>query len=276
MTDGGDKSGVRRVSFDVPGMDCPSCAEKVEKSLGKTGVEDCETNPTTGTVEVSFSREFDESRFQRAIEGAGYDVTDVRDVTSEGGDLAPEMDIWTSERAIKTWISGVFLFAGLVFKFLVSDPLIFSVGVGFTASDLLFLVSTGFGAQVIFRNGYYSVRNLNLDIDLLMTIAIVGAVTASLVSSKSLYLEGATLAFMFSVAELLEKDSMKKARNSLRELMELSPDEARVRRDGVEETVEVDEVEVDDVVLVEPGEKIPVDGDVVKGGSAVNESAVTG
>src|SRR5699024_9474312 len=104
----------------------------------------------------------------------------------------------------------------------------------------------------------------------------LGALVASLVFGEALYFEAATLAFLFSIAELLERSSMDQARNSLQELMDLSPDEATVKRDGDEETIPVDEVSVGAVVVVRPGEKIPMDGDVVEGESAVNQAPITG
>ncbi|MFT4881210.1 MAG: Cd2+/Zn2+-exporting ATPase [Salinirussus sp.] len=88
--------------------------------------------------------------------------------------------------------------------------------------------------------------------------------------------EAATLAVLFSVAELLEDYAMDRARDSLRELMELSPDEATVRRDGEEVTVPADDVAVGETVVVRPGEKVPLDGTVSEGESAVDESPITG
>ncbi len=141
---------------------------------------------------------------------------------------------------------------------------------------MAFLLAVLVGGQAIVTNGYYSLRNRNLDIDLLMSVAILGALAVSVGFGQSLYLEAATLAFLFSVAELLERYSMDKARNSLQELMDLSPDEATVKRDGEEETIPVDAVTVGDVVVVRPGEKIPMDGTVADGESAVNQAPITG
>jgi len=81
---------------------------------------------------------------------------------------------------------------------------------------------------------------------------------------------------LFSVAELLERYSMDRARGSLRELMALSPETATVRRDGAEQVVPASAVAVGDRVLVRPGEKVPVDGVVREGDSALDESAITG
>ena len=276
------EAGVGEVTetFTAPEMDCPSCAGKVENAVeGVEGVTAYRTQPTTGKITVTF----DQSRTSadevtRAIENAGYEITDS---TTGGGDgaVAETESVWRSTRAIKTWISGGFTLIGLLFEFVLGGlnaELLATAGVTLSTADVLFLAAVVTGGQEIVRGGYYSLRNRNLDIDLLMSLAILGAVGVSLGFGEALYMEAATLAFLFSVAELLERYSMDKARNSLQELMDLSPDEATVRRDGEEITVPVDEVEVGDVVVVKPGEKIPLDGEVLEGESAVNQAPITG
>ena len=262
--------------LDVPGMDCPSCAGKVEGALdGVGGVQGVDTRPAAGQVTVEYDPgEADEGGIVAAIEGAGYEIADRDEAATDEG-----RSVWLSSRGLKTVASGLFLAGGLVVAFLVPSV---DVGVGsvlgtpHSLADALFLLGIVAGGEVILRGGYHSARNRSLDMDFLMSAAIVGAVTASLVFAEPLYLEGATLAFLVNVAELLERYSMDRARTSLRELMDLSPEEATVRRDGETVTVPVEDVEVGDVVLVRPGEKIPVDGSVVEGESAVNQAPVTG
>jgi Cd2+/Zn2+-exporting ATPase len=271
--------------LSVPDMDCPSCAGKVEKSLEKTeGVEEYETHPTTGTVVVTYDADrATQKDIVTAIEGAGYAVVD------EGGDelgdrsqgdAGDEADgVWRSPRAVKTGISGVFLALGLLFEFFLSAAnveLVTVVGEPLFVADVLFLIAVAVGGQTILRNGYYSAKNLNLDIDFLMSVAILGALAASLVFGEALYFEAATLAVLFSFAELLERASMDRARNSLQELIDLSPDEATVKRGDRTETVRVEELSVGDTVVVKPGEKIPMDGEVIEGSSAVNQAPITG
>ena len=103
-----------------------------------------------------------------------------------------------------------------------------------------------------------------------MTAGVVGALVVDLP------FEAATLAVLYSVAELMERYSMDRARNSLRELVELAPDTATVLRDGEEQTVPAESVDVGERVAVRPGERIPLDGVVREGRSAVDESPVTG
>ncbi|RLM44480.1 cadmium-translocating P-type ATPase [Haloarcula sp. Atlit-47R] len=282
VTDGERTPQVAQLS--VPEMDCASCAGKVENALGAVdGIRAVETRPTTGTAVVTYDRTaVTERDLVTAIESAGYEVTETAGEDDTGTGQSDENDsIWTSSRALKTWVSGVFVALGLVFflEFLLpgaNAQVGSALGTPLYVDDVLFLIAVATGGQEILRGGYYSLKNRNLDIDLLMSIAILGALTASLAFGEALYFEAATLAFLFSVAELLERYSMDRARNSLEELMDLSPDEATVLQDGEETTVPVDEVQVGDVVVIRPGEKIPMDGEVVDGTSAVNQAPITG
>ncbi|GGK61559.1 heavy metal translocating P-type ATPase [Haloarcula sebkhae] len=276
--------GGETLRFSVPEMDCASCAGKVESALGGVdGIRSAETRPTTGTVVVTYDRNATaEQDIASAIESAGYEVTETTGEDDTGAGQSDENDsIWTSSRALKTWISGVFVALGLVFFLELLLPganaQVGSVlGTPLYVDDVLFLIAVATGGQEILRGGYYSLKNRNLDIDLLMSIAILGALVASLAFGEALYFEAATLAFLFSIAELLERYSMDRARNSLAELMDLSPDEATVKRDGGEQVLPVDEVQVGDVVVIRPGEKIPMDGEVLDGTSAVNQAPITG
>jgi len=270
--------------FTVPDMDCASCAGKVESGLdGVAGVTAYETQPTTGRVRVTYDADAtSQSDVVAAIEGAGYEVADVESDGDDGhdhdgGDAAS--GVWRSSRAIETAISAVFLAAGLAFKFGLpgaNQRVATVLGEPLLVSSVLFLVAVAVGGKTIVRNGYYSAKALNLDIDFLMSVAIFGALAASLAFGEALYFEAATLATLFSFAELLERASMDRARDSLQELMDLSPDEATVVRGDGTETVPVEAVAVGDVVAVTPGEKIPMDGEVVDGASAVNQAPITG
>jgi len=259
------------IGLSVPEMDCPSCAGKVESSLdGVEGVESFETRPATGEVRVT--GDADPERVAEAIEGAGYEVADSESDDS-GPDVAGPSEVWRSPRALKTWTGGAFMLVGLLLEFVLTsaDALLFSaLGREFHLSSVLLLAAAGIAGQEILRNGYYSAKNLSLDIDLLMGTGVLAAIAVGL------YFEAATLAVLYSVAELLERFSMDRARNSVRELMDLSPDTATVRRSQGEETVPVEEVSVGETVVVRPGEKIPVDGQVTEGTSAVNQAPITG
>jgi Cd2+/Zn2+-exporting ATPase len=267
-------------------MDCPSCAAKVTTSVEKVaGIEKIETRPTSGTLDVRYDADrTDPDAIADRAEAAGYEVTGTdgeAGATSAASKADEERSsVWGSSRAIKTWISAVFLGFGVLFEFFLSGgnaALLRIPGGELLIGDALMLVAVAIAGQVILRNGYYSARNLSLDIDFLMSAAILGATGISLFFvGASLYIEAASLAVLFNVAELLERYSVTRARNSVEELMELSPDRAVARRDGEEIEIPVGDVEIGEVVLVEPGEKIPMDGAVVEGESAVNQAPITG
>ncbi|QCC57684.1 cation-translocating P-type ATPase [Natrinema thermotolerans] len=285
-TEGTDGGGQRReltARLAVPEMDCPSCAGKVDKSLERVeGVVDVDLNPTTGTATVTYDRDrTSEADVVAAIEGAGYEVTGgtaddgatESDSSGDGVDVAPPSEVWTSPRAKKTWLGAVFVTLGLGFEFLLTGGNVAVASVleyPLHVADLLFLGAVAVSGVPVVRSGYYSAKNRSLDIDLLMGTAIIAA------TGIGYFVEAATLAVLFSIAELLEDYAMDRARDSLRELMELSPDEATVMRDGEEVTVDADDVAVGETVVVRPGDKIPLDGTVREGESAVDESPITG
>jgi Cd2+/Zn2+-exporting ATPase len=271
----GDGWSETTVRLAVPEMDCPSCAQKVDKSLGRVeGVGDTSLQPTTGTAAVSYDADrTTETDVIAAIEGAGYEVHGGTDGPDEGSrDIAPAAELWTSSRAITTWLGAGVLAAGLFVEFLAgANPVVASVlDSPLTLADGLFVLATVVSGVPVIRGGYYSAKNASLDIDLLMGTAIVAA------TAIGYFVEAATLAVLFSIAELLEDYAMDRARNSLRELMELSPEEATVRRNGEETTVPAAEVAVGETVVIRPGEKVPLDGVVTEGESAVDESPITG
>ncbi|GAA0254876.1 heavy metal translocating P-type ATPase [Halobacterium noricense] len=274
----------RTDTFDVPDMDCPSCAGKIENALDTCeGIFSCDTQPTTGTVIVTYDPDTaTQSDFITAIEGAGYAVEGSRTEGSKSQETRPRENpsaVWRSTRALKVYAGATFLALGLAVEYLVpSLNIVLANGFGqtITLTEVFYIVGIIAGGESIIRNGYYSARNLSLDIDLLMSLGILGAVTASLIFGEALYFEGGTLAVLFSFAQLMERYSMGRARSSLDELMELAPETATVRRNGDEQTLHIDAVRVGDVVIVRPGDKIPMDGEVIDGESAVNQAPITG
>jgi len=267
-------------TFEVPEMDCPSCATKVGNALDAvSGIIEYDLQPTTGTATVTYDSEITgRSSVITAVKGAGYEVANAEPEADEDR-TDDRSSIWWSSRAIKTWISGAFLVLGLLVEYLLTAQNISLLRIpsgDLLVSDALMLVGIAAGGEVILRNGYYSAKNRSLDMDFLMSTAIISATGASLLFPVGLYFEAVVVAFFFNVAELLESYSVNQARASLKELVELSPETAVVRRDGEEREVAVDEIAVGEVVLVKPGEKIPMDGEVRDGESAVNQAPITG
>ncbi|MDQ3071227.1 MAG: cadmium-translocating P-type ATPase [Acidobacteriota bacterium] len=134
----------------------------------------------------------------------------------------------------------------------------------------LSLAATAAAGSLIARKALASIRARSLDIYVLMLAAVVGALAIGE------WMEGATVVLLFAIAQALESRSMDRARRAVRALMELAPVEATVRRNGREERVAAASVLHRDLIIVRPGERIPVDGRVLNGSSDVNQAPVTG
>ncbi|MCS6859365.1 MAG: cation-translocating P-type ATPase [Abditibacteriales bacterium] len=137
-------------------------------------------------------------------------------------------------------------------------------------AQALFLLATLIGALPIAKEGIGALLRKKLDAELLVTIAVVGAV-----SIQEFFAAGEVV-FIMLLGEMLESFTVDRARAAISKLMALAPETARVRRDGQEIEIPTDEVVVGDVVVVRPGEKIPVDGSLIAGSGVVDQAAITG
>jgi len=127
------------------------------------------------------------------------------------------------------------------------------------------------GAWYVLPKAWFAARRLRPDMNLLMTVAVVGA------AAIGEWFEASTVAFLFALSLALESWSVGRARRAVAALMDLTPPTARlVRADGSEEQVPPDRVPVGALILVGPGERIPLDGRVVRGASEVNQAPITG
>jgi Cd2+/Zn2+-exporting ATPase len=144
------------------------------------------------------------------------------------------------------------------------------IGVGGPLAWLPFVAAVGLAGTQTARRAWTSLTARRLDMHVLMMVAVVGAV------ALGEWAEGASVVFLFALAQILEARAMERARGAIRALMDLAPVEALVRRGSGEVTVPVDQVQVGEIVIVRPGEKLPLDGTVRAGESYVNQAPITG
>ncbi|GIP44059.1 copper-translocating P-type ATPase [Paenibacillus sp. J45TS6] len=135
---------------------------------------------------------------------------------------------------------------------------------------LTFSAAIIIGGYNLFKKGIKNLFRLQFDMNTLMTVAIIGA------AAIGEWGEGAVVVVLFAISETLERYSMQKARQSIRSLMNIAPKEALIRRGSSEKMVNVDDIQVGDVMIVKPGQKLAMDGIVIKGTSTLNQAAITG
>jgi len=273
MPDGPD-DGSNRLQLSIPEMDCQSCVDKVTSAVEDVeGVRGVDAGAATGRLQVHHEPATSVETITTAIEQAGYAVDRAGADDSASDIVAAAPDVLRSPRGLRVIAGGLILAGAVALEFGYPPwnvELARWFGRPISLADLGFLGATVLAGTPILRAGVASIRLRQLDIDLLMSAGITGALAVGL------YLEGAMIAVLFSAAELLERYAMDRARDSIRELTDLAPETATIRRDREEQTVPTSAVEVGDTVIGRPGERLPVDGVIQEGESPVDESAITG
>jgi Cd2+/Zn2+-exporting ATPase len=241
--------------FRVEGMDCNEEVVILERRL----------KPLDGMEAVS--ADVIGQRLRVQYDAAKLTTSEMVDAVGQTG-----MRMWleheqprasASDVRARLWLtiaSGVTIGAGLLLS---------TVGAA-TSAAVLFAVATVTGAVFPVRRAVAAFRTRTIDINVLMVIAVAGAL------ALGEWLEAASVVFLFAVAQWLEVRTLERARQAIRALVDLSPRQATVKRDGAEVVLPIEELTLGDHVLVRPGEKVPVDGRVVAGHSDINEAPMTG
>ncbi|OWT33611.1 ATPase [Methanobrevibacter sp. 87.7] len=174
----------------------------------------------------------------------------------------------TSKRPYYTIAFGVIL---LVIAYFIGE-LNFSYGLltANTVSIILYVILVLVVGFDTIREGIEGIFNFQVKIELLMTIAVIGAFALNSCA------EGALLILLYYISEFLEDLSIDKSKKSISNLVKLSPDTVTILKDGKEEEIEVDKLNIGDIVVVKPGDKIPIDGIIKKGSTSVNQASITG
>ncbi|MED3624672.1 heavy metal translocating P-type ATPase [Neobacillus thermocopriae] len=242
-------------AYRVQGFTCTNCAAIFENNVKELpGVQDAKVNFGASKVYVKGTTTIEE------LEKAGaFENLKIRDEKEQRVEREP---FWKQKENIKVYISAILLVISWFLGEQYGEEHILPT-IGYAASILI-------GGYSLFIKGLKNLSRLQFDMNTLMTIAIIGA---AIIGEWG---EGATVVILFAVSEALERYSMDKARQSIESLMDIAPKEALIRRGNEEMMIHVDDIQVGDIMIVKPGQKLAMDGVVVKGTSTLNQAAITG
>ena len=246
---------MKTKEYRIEGLSCPNCSKKFEKNVANiAGVSEASVNFAVGKITVTGKASIEEIEAAGAFENLKIIDESQREVSHEKTSKVKEN--WTLTLAL------MFIVGALISQSINGEQAFLTIG--------LFLSAIVIGGFSLFIEGIKDLFKLNFSMQLLMTIAIIGA------STIGQWAEGSVVVILFAISEALEKFSMDKARQSIRSLMDIAPKEALVVRDGKEVSIHVEDILVGDIMLIKPGQKIAMDGVIVKGHSSVNQAAITG
>lgn len=232
--------------FRIEGLDCADCAAKLETAVRKLdGVLFARLSFASATLTVRHNTT--SAAIAKTVKQAGYTA-----ISADNNDESQSSWI-SNHKTIGTILSGLFLLPAFIFD---STP--------------LYAAAMFAGGWHVALTGAYNLRKKIIDTNLLMLIAAIGA---GVIGEWS---EGATVVFLFSLGNALQSYTMDKTRKSIRSLMEKAPNEAMVLRGSEEVRTPVSGIAIGDIIVVRPGEKIAMDGEVISGFSAVNQASITG
>jgi Cd2+/Zn2+-exporting ATPase len=235
-------------------MDCASCAATVERRVGHLpGVHRAVVNFAAGRLDAEHDPGLSLEEIEKAVRDAGYGVESARE--------AERPPFWRTPRAISVFASALLFVLGLALG-LAGAPEAASVGA--------YLAAIVVGGVPIFRAAIAGLRARHMDMNVLMSAATIGAV------GIGEWAEAASVVVLFAAGNALQVYAIDRTRGAVRALARLAPDEVLVRRGGLESLVGADQVAVGETVVVRPGERLALDGEVVEGETTVDESPVTG
>lgn len=289
------------IELPITGMTCASCVRNVERAIQKhPGVLSVNVNLATERAAVRYvPGDVTRTDLVRAVEAAGYGVVDTSDVEApeDAERAAREAEIQRQKRLviIGALFSIPLVILGMTRHFMHSVPFLMQT-VPWLADDIWLFIFAGLATPVQFIVGkqylvgaYKSLRNGTANMDVLVAMGTLSAYVYGIivllgilfdfsdVVGKDDYFEtAAVILTLITLGKLLEARAKGRTSEAIKKLMGLAPKTATLLRDGEEVEVPIDQLEVGDLMVVRPGERIPTDGIVSEGRSSVDESMLTG
>jgi len=285
-----EKADAGQANLKLSGMSCAACSARIEKKLNSIeGVKFANVNLSTEKASISFdSDQVKVGDLIGVIENLGYGAEKIEDISRDQEKEQKEKEIR---------IMRISLIASAVLSFpLVAAMIISLFKIHSPALELLhnqyFQLAITTPVQFIigarfYKNAYYALRSGSANMDVLIVMGTTAAYFYSLYNvffevvpqgmMKSLYFEAAAIIItLILLGKYLEAVAKGKTSEAIKKLAELQAKTARVIRDGREEDIPIEEVQLGNVVVVRPGEKVPVDGKIIEGNSSLDESMLTG
>jgi Zn2+/Cd2+-exporting ATPase len=245
---------LERTVVRVAGMDCASCAVTVERRVGQLpGVRRAVVNFAAGRLDAEHEPGLALEEIEKAVRDAGYGVESTQEVERP--------PFWRTPRAISVFASALLFVVGLALGV---------AGAPEVASVAAYLAAIVVGGVPIFRAAVAGLRARHMDMNVLMSAATIGAV------GIGEWAEAASVVVLFAAGNALQVYAIDRTRGAVRALARLAPEEVLVRRGDSESLVGADQVAIGETVMVRPGERLALDGEVVEGRTTVDESPVTG
>lgn len=247
-----------KTTLRVAGMDCPDEVAAIERVLKPlSGVREVRVNLMGGKVTIAHDASVQPDNLITAIASAGLKAQMDKAGENENSSASIQR-----ARLVSVAASGAFTGLGLVLQWSEVGPPALLIGI--------FGCAIVAGGWFILPKTFGALRRLSLDMNVLMTVAVLGA------AGIGQWSEGAAVVFLFALSELLEAFSLGRARRAIQSLMQLSPATALLKRGEVFQEVPVEQVKAGDSISIKSGSRVPLDGEILSGNSAINQAPITG
>ena len=298
---------MAKEKYNITGMSCAACSAKVERVVGKLdGVENVSVNLLTNSMQVEYKEDkLSSNDIIKNIADAGYgaSLATATKQKKEEKSIKKTNDDAIASMKFRLKVSIVFLVILMYFSMgsMIGLPLPkFLSGegnpVGFALTQLLLVLPVMYVNRKYYISGFKSLFNLSPNMDTLIAVGSGAAFTYGVIAiyvmgyalnnadmhtvteyRMNLYFESVSMILtLITLGKFFETGSKARTTDAISKLIDLSPKRANVLRDGVEENILTEDVVVGDIVIVRPGESIPVDGMIIEGSTSVDESAITG
>ncbi len=285
---------MKQEEYIISGMSCAACSASVQRVVSRLeGVENCDVNLITGKMTVSYDEEkTGQADFTRVVEKAGFGIRPDTPEEAEKPKTDEKKKGGFGGTVVSAVLSALLLYISMgqmltdklpvpPFMNISGDPY------GFALTQLLLCIPVMFIGRRFFTHGIPLLLRGNPNMDSLVAVGAGASFIYSVVMTymipynmhavHNLYYESvAVVITLVALGKQLEEHSKRRTASAVEKLMRLSPDTARVLRDGKEITVPTKDVAVGETVIVKPGESIPLDGKIIKGESSADESMLTG